>query len=183
MGKAAIFLDRDDTLIENVPYLGDPTKVRLLPGAKDAIHRLHQAGFSLIVVSNQSGVGRGLITKEQVHSVDTRMADLFGGGSIFTAFTHCFAAPGDPYDERRKPSPVMLQDSALEHGLSLKNSFMVGNRLSDIQSGASAGCRTIILQLRIHPGDKKACTDLATFSAKDWPAACDWIFQSKDSPQ
>jgi len=183
MAKAAVFLDRDDTLIENVPYLGDPAQVQLLPGAKEAIAQLHQAGLLLIVVSNQSGVGRGLISKAQVRSVDAKMEELLGDKGIITAFSHCYAAPGDPYDERRKPSPLMLQEAALEHGLSLKNSFMVGNRLSDIQSGASAGCRTIILQLRIHPEDKKACTDLATFSAKDWPAACDWIFQSKDSPQ
>ena len=183
MAKAAVFLDRDDTLIENVPYLGDPTQVQLLPGAKEAIAQLHQAGLLLIVVSNQSGVGRGLISKAQVRSVDAKMEELLGAKGIITAFSHCYAAPGDPYDERRKPSPLMLQEAALEHGLSLNNSFMVGNRLSDIQTGASAGCRTIILQLRIHPEDKEACANLATFSAKDWPTASNWIIHSKDSPQ
>jgi len=183
MAKAAVFLDRDDTLIENVPYLGDPTQVQLLPGAKEAITQLHRAGLLLIVVSNQSGVGRGLISKAQVGSVDAKMEELLGGKGIITAFTHCYAAPGDPYGERRKPSPLMLQEAALEHGLSLNNSFMVGNRLSDIQSGHAAGCRTIILELRIQPGDEKVCTELATFSAKDWPAASAWILQSKESSQ
>ena len=183
MAKAAVFLDRDDTLIENVPYLGDPTQVQLLPGAKEAIAQLHQAGLLLIVVSNQSGVGRGLISKAQVRSVDAKMEELLGGKGIIAAFSHCYAAPGDPYDERRKPSPLMLQEAATEHGLSLNNSFMVGNRLSDIQSGASAGCRTIILELRIPPEDVKACTKLATFSAKDWFAASAWILRSKERPQ
>ncbi|NCW26725.1 MAG: HAD-IIIA family hydrolase, partial [Verrucomicrobia bacterium] len=102
MGKASVFLDRDDTIIENVPYLGDPEKVRLLPGAKEAIHQLYHRGLPLIVVSNQSGVGRGFITKEQVRSVDARMEHLLG--IPFLDYRHCFAAPGDPYDERRKPS-------------------------------------------------------------------------------
>ena len=107
MGKAAVFLDRDDTLIENVPYLGDPDKVQLLPGAKKSMESLQNGNLPLIVVSNQSGVGRGLITKEQVRAVDSRMEQLLG--IRFLEYRHCFAAPGDPYDDRRKPSPRMLQ--------------------------------------------------------------------------
>jgi len=173
MGKAAVFLDRDDTLIENVPYLGDPEKVRLLPGTKEAIQKLRQSGLPLIVVSNQSGVGRGLITKEQVRSVDARMEQLMG--LQFLEYRHCFAAPGDPYDERRKPSPLMLQEAATEHGLDLSHSVMVGNRLSDIQAGHSAGCQTVLLKLRAHSEDEKESTALATYSAEDWAKAADWI--------
>ena len=171
MGKAAVFLDRDDTLIENVPYLGDPEKVRLLPGTKEAIQKLRQNGLPLIVVSNQSGVGRGLITKEQVRSVDARMEQLVG--LHFLEYRHCFAAPGDPYDERRKPSPLMLQEAATEHGLDLSHSVMVGNRLSDIQAGHSAGCQTVLLKLRVHSEDEKESTALATYSAEDWAKAAD----------
>jgi len=175
MGKAAVFLDRDDTLIENVPYLGDPGKVQLLPGTQDALQKLHHSGLPLIVVSSQSGVGRGLITKEQVRSVDARMEELLGISSLFLDYRHCFAAPGDPYDERRKPSPLMLQEAAAEHDLDLARSFMVGNRLSDIQAGHAAGCTTVLLKLRIHPGDQKASASLANYSASTWPEATDWI--------
>ena len=94
MGKYAVFLDRDDTLIENVPYLGDPKLVKLMPGASTAISDLRGANFLLIVISNQSGVGRGLITKEQVRSVDSRMEELLGGKNIFATYEHCFAVPG-----------------------------------------------------------------------------------------
>jgi len=173
MGKAAVFLDRDDTLIENVPYLGDPDKVQLLPGAKKSMESLQNGNLPLIVVSNQSGVGRGLITKEQVRAVDSRMEQLLG--IRFLEYRHCFAAPGDPYDDRRKPSPRMLQESAQEHGLDLARSFMVGNRLSDIQAGHAAGCKTVLLKLRVHPEDEQQSTTLADHCAETWEEAAQWI--------
>lgn len=179
MGRAAVFLDRDDTLIENVPYLGDPKKVVLLPGAQEAMATLHQASFPLLVVSNQSGVGRGLISKEQVAAVDSRMIELLGIPKIFSGFFHCYAAPTDPYDDRRKPSPRMLQEAAVLHHLDLGRSFMVGNRPSDIQAGKTAGCQTVFLTLRIDPEEKEEATQLATFTAKDWASAAQWILQQK----
>ena len=177
MGKSAVFLDRDDTLIENVPYLGDPKKVKLIPGASSAIAEFRRSKIPLIIISNQSGVGRGLITKEQVRSVDARMEELLGGGNVFTHYGHCYAAPGDPYDDRRKPSPKMLQDAATTFGLDLKKSFMVGNRLSDVQAGQAAGCQTILLNLRVPPEELAASLQIASFTANDWPSAKDWIFE------
>ena len=173
MGKAAVFLDRDDTLIENVPYLGDPGQVRLLLGAREALHQFKQNQLPLIAVSTQSGVGRGLITKQQVHAVDSRMEELLG--IRFLEYRHCFAAPGDPYDEHRKPSPLMLQESAAEHGFDLTRSVMIGNRLSDIQAGHTAGCQTVFLQLRVPPEDEKLSSILANFCAPSWSKAAEWI--------
>ena len=175
MAKAAVFLDRDDTLIENIPYLGDPSKVRLMPGAAEACQKLRQAGYLLFVVSNQSGVGRGLITKEQVRAVDQKMEFSLGGPGTISGYYHCFAAPGDPYDERRKPSPAMLQEAAHEHGLDLARSFMIGNRLSDIQAGLRAGCSAILLDLRVPTEEKAEATKTASFIAKDWNSAMGWI--------
>jgi len=183
MGKSAVFLDRDDTLIENVPYLGDPNKVKLIPGASSAIAELRRSKLPLIIISNQSGVGRGLITKEQVQSVDARMEELLGGGKVFTHYGHCYAAPGDPYDDRRKPSPKMLQESAAAFGLDLKKSFMVGNRLSDVQAGQAAGCRTILLNLRVPPEELAASVQIASFTAKDWSSAKDWILEKIEKSQ
>lgn len=182
MGKNAVFLDRDDTLIENVPYLGDPAKVKLMAGACPAVAALRKANLSLVVVSNQSGVGRGLITKEQVRSVNARMEELLGGGQLFSAYGHCFAAPGDPYDDRRKPSPKMLQEAALDLDLDLKNSFLVGNRLSDIQAGLGAGCQSVLLNLRVPLEERKEAARLATFVASDWAAATKWILARTAPP-
>ena len=177
MAKAAVFLDRDDTLIENIPYLGDPSQVRLLPGAAEACQRLRQAGFPLLVVSNQSGVGRGLISKDQVRAVDQKMEILLGGSGTITGYYHCYAAPGDPYDERRKPSPAMLQEGARDLGLDLARCVMVGNRLSDIQAGIRAGCSSLLLDLRVPAREKGEAVREASFVAKDWTSAADWILR------
>ena len=175
MAKAAVFLDRDDTLIENIPYLGDPSQVRLMPGAAEACQKLRLAGYPLFVVSNQSGVGRGLITKQQVQAVDRKMESLLGGDGVIAGYYHCYAAPGDPYDERRKPSPAMLLEASREHGLDLARSTMVGNRLSDVQAGLRAGCAAILLNLHVPKEEKSAAVKAASFVAANWNSAVQWI--------
>src|SRR5277367_558457 len=131
MTPKAVFFDRDDTLMVNVPYLGDPTKVEIFSDAAEALYALHKAGFLLFVVSNQSGVGRGLITRDQVHEVNAEMKRQFKGDYIH-AFYHSFATPDDPYATDRKPSPELLLHAAKAHDLDLNASFFIGDRLSDI---------------------------------------------------
>ena len=92
MRHRAVFFDRDDTLMVNVPYLGDPSKVQIFPEASEALLALHQAEFWLFVVSNQSGVGRKLITRNQVFSVNVELERQLGGDYI-RAFYHSFATP------------------------------------------------------------------------------------------
>ena len=181
MAKAAVFLDRDDTLIENIPYLGDPSKVRLMPGAAEACQKLSQAGLPLFVVSNQSGVGRGWITKDQVRAVDLKMESLLGKTGVIQGYYHCYAAPGDPYDERRKPSPAMLLEAAREHGLDLSQSTMVGNRLSDLEAGLRAGCASILLDLHVPLEERLEAARVASFVAKDWNSAVDFILRKGPS--
>lgn len=142
--KRAVFFDRDDTLMVNVPYLGDPKKVAIFPEAAEALFTLHKAGFLIFVVSNQSGVGRGLITREQVHAVNTELVRQLKGDHIH-AFFHSFATPDDPYATDRKPSPELLLNAAKSHQVDLKKSFFIGDRLSDIECGLNAGCRTVLL--------------------------------------
>jgi D-glycero-D-manno-heptose 1,7-bisphosphate phosphatase len=144
MSRRAIFFDRDDTLMVNIPYLGDPKQVEAFAEAAVAMAALQKAGFLLFVVSNQSGVGRGLITREQVHAVNVELSRQLGGQSIH-AFYQSFAAPDDPYATDRKPSPELLLTAAREHDLDLKRSFFVGDRLSDVECGVAAGCRTVLL--------------------------------------
>ena len=144
MKQRAVFLDRDDTLMVNVPYLGDPTLVEIFPEAAAALYALRKADFLLFVVSNQSGVGRGLITRGQVSAVDAEMKRQLDGDYIH-AFYHSFAAPDDPYATDRKPSPELLLQAAKIHDLDLAASFFIGDRLSDIECGLNAGCRTVLL--------------------------------------
>jgi len=144
MKHRAVFLDRDDTLMVNVPYLGDPTQVEIFPEAAAALYALRKADFLLFVVSNQSGVGRGLITRGQVSAVDAEMKRQLDGDYIH-AFFHSFATPDDPYATDRKPSPELLLQAAKVHDLDLAGSFFIGDRLSDIECGINAGCRTVLL--------------------------------------
>jgi D-glycero-D-manno-heptose 1,7-bisphosphate phosphatase len=144
VSRRAVFLDRDDTLMVNVPYLGDPNLVQIFPDAAEALYALRKAGFFLFVVSNQSGVGRGLITREQVFAVNTELQRQLKGDHIL-AFYHSFATPDDPWATDRKPSPELLEQAAAAHDVDLTASFLIGDRLSDIECGLNAGCRTVLL--------------------------------------
>jgi D-glycero-D-manno-heptose 1,7-bisphosphate phosphatase len=179
---AAVFFDRDDTLMVNVPYLGDPGKVEIFPEAALAMHALRTAEFWLFVVSNQSGVGRGLITRSQVFSVNVELERQLGGDYI-RAFYHSFATPDDPGDTDRKPSPKLLFKAAEMHMLDLSRSFFIGDRLSDIECGLAAGCRTVLLthpkSSRKDSGDPEdaAARDKAHFIASNLMEATQWILQ------
>jgi len=144
MKHRAVFLDRDDTLIVNVPYLGDPSRVEIFPEAAQALFALRKAGFLLFVVSNQSGVGRGLITRDQVFAVNAELKRQLDGDYIH-AFFQSYATPDDPYATDRKPSPELLHEAAKAHDLDLPASFFIGDRLSDIECGLNAGCRSVLL--------------------------------------
>jgi D-glycero-D-manno-heptose 1,7-bisphosphate phosphatase len=118
--------------------------VEIFDDAATALLALRKAGFLIFVVSNQSGVGRGLITREQVHAVNAELKRQFEGDCIH-AFYHSFATPDDPYATDRKPSPELLLQAAKEHNLDLASSFFIGDRLTDIECGINAGCRTVLL--------------------------------------
>jgi D-glycero-D-manno-heptose 1,7-bisphosphate phosphatase len=149
--RPAVFLDRDGVLIEHVPYISHAEDVRLVEGAAAAIVALRHAGYACVVVSNQSGIGRGLITEAQVVAVNERMCWLFAAaGAVFDALYHCPVAPRstDPTiveHEDRKPGPGMLRRAASELRLDLTRSWIIGDSISDVLAGINAGCRGSIL--------------------------------------
>jgi len=182
MTHRAVFFDRDDTLMVNIPYLGDPSKVEIFPEAAIAMHTLKNAGFWLFVVSNQSGVGRGLITRNQVFAVNVELERQLGGDYI-QAFFHSFATPDDPKATDRKPSPQLLFKAAEMHNIDLPNSFFVGDRLSDIECGLAAGCRTVLLtheksSRRNNPDEEDILAREKThYIANNLMEATQWILQ------
>jgi len=186
MKHRAVFFDRDDTLMVNVPYLGDPTKVEIFPEAALAMHALKTADFWLFVVSNQSGVGRGLITRNQVFAVNVELERQLGGDYI-CAFFHSFATPDDPYATDRKPSPELLLKAADMHNLDLPQSFFVGDRLSDIECGLAAGCRTVLLthdksSRKDKPDEEdNLAREKAHYIAANLMEATQWILQVSSS--
>lgn len=162
----ALFLDRDGTIIEDCGYPRDPGQVRLLPGAAEALKALASEGWKLIVISNQSGVGRGIVTAVEMEAVQERFLDLMREHMVPIAASYvCPHAPGDRC-ECRKPSPFLLQLAAREHSLDLAASWMIGDREADVLCGRNAGCQTIWLRNEAFPVPK----DLPGFVADDWSA-------------
>lgn len=149
--RRAVFLDRDGTIIEHVHYLADPALVRILPGAPEALKRLRAAGYRTIVVSNQSVVGRGIASADQMVTVNRRMCDLLAkDGVVLDAIYTCTDVPAsasrtDVERFDRKPGPGMLVRAAREHHLDLPRSWMVGDMISDVLAGHNAGCCGSIL--------------------------------------
>jgi D-glycero-D-manno-heptose 1,7-bisphosphate phosphatase len=160
----ALFLDRDGTIIEDPGYLKDPDLVRILPGAAEALSALAAEGWKLIVVSNQSGVGRGIIAMEQMQAVQARFLEIMKAHAIPIAGSYfCLHAPGQRC-ECRKPSAFLLEQAAREQRLDLRASWLVGDRETDILTGRNAGCSTIWLRNSAFD----VAPDLPDFIAEDW---------------
>ena len=160
----AVFLDRDGTVIEECGYLSDPARVQLLPGAAQALAALASEGWKLILVSNQSGVGRGLITPQQMNEVQRRFACLLQGCGIRIDAAYVCTHTAEDRCECRKPSPFILRRAAHEHSIDLGASWMIGDREGDILCGRHAGCSTIWLRNDLFP----VAEDLPTFVANSW---------------
>ncbi len=151
--RPAIFLDRDGVVIEDVNYLVSSSQVRLVPGSADAIAALNRAGWPVVIVTNQSGVARGLFTMEGVHAVHRHLSEqLAGYGAKIEAYYFCPHYPTAEVAEFRvecscrKPHPGMLLQAAEELGLDLARSWMVGDRETDLAAGAAAGASTILVR-------------------------------------
>ncbi len=184
MTRSAVFLDRDDTLIRCRGVapdgdLGDPALVELLPGVGQGIDLLHEAGFALVVVSNQGGVARGKYTLDDVGRVNERVNELVAGR--IEAFYVCpwhpqgVVAPFAREHPWRKPQPGMLLQAALDRGLDLARSWLVGDASRDIEAGLAAGCRTVLV------GAEAAPPSLPTLVAPDLLAAARLIVRQSEA--
>lgn len=150
-GKPAVFLDRDGTIITEKYYLGDPKGVDLLPGAASAIARLNAAGIPAVLVTNQSGIGRGYFTAEQYAAVHARLIErLAAEGARLDAEYHCPEPPpaGGGFG-CRKPGTAMFEQAAREHGYDLATSWYVGDRLRDVIPGHNLGGRVIVVHSEV----------------------------------
>ena len=145
--KAAVFLDRDGTIIEDVGYLRDPADIELLPGAALAIGRLNQTDLFVIVVTNQSGIARGLLTTQQYRATQERLDQLLGlEGAGIDAHFFCPHYPelSGPC-ECRKPGPLLYRQAAERFGIDLSRSWWVGDRLRDVLPAKTFGGRGILV--------------------------------------
>lgn len=143
--RRAVFLDRDGTINMDSNYLRDPDEFQLIPGTGEAIKALNDAGWLVIVITDQSGIGRGWLTEETLNLIHQRMAThLAVYGAHVDAIYHC---PHTPYDQCscRKPSPEMVFRAAQEHNIDLRKSWFVGDRAKDVETGHRAGCHPALV--------------------------------------
>jgi D-glycero-D-manno-heptose 1,7-bisphosphate phosphatase len=164
--SAAVFVDRDGTIIEDADYCSHPKQVRIFPGVPEALRRLKSKAFKVIVITNQSGIGRGFFTLDEYRSVESEVSRQLGQGLIDATY-FCPDVPG-LHSTHRKPSPGMILQAKREHQIDLARSFFVGDKEIDVECGRNAGVRTIRVQTGF---DHEIDGTAADWVAKDLPAA------------
>lgn len=176
----AVFLDRDGTIIVEKEYLRDPAQVEILPGAVGALRRLEESGYLLILVTNQSGIGRGYFTMNDLEQVNARLlAELGREGVRIVRIYSAPEAPDQP-SRGRKPSPQFLWDARDEFGLDLAQCYMVGDKWIDLECGWNAGVAASILVRTGYGKDVEQKQGAALGRAvvvDDLAAAAEWILR------
>ncbi len=171
----AVFIDRDGTVIVDRGYLREASGVALLPGAADALTLLAREGYLLVLITNQSGIGRGYFTAADLEAQHARLVQLLAPyGVAFAGIYVCPHAPGDGC-ECRKPEPGLILRAGNELQIDLAASFMVGDKESDVAAGRRAGCTAILL----HAGGDVQC-DSADAIVADLGAAARFIAVSEN---
>lgn len=152
MKNKAIFLDKDGTLIPDIPYNVDPQLISLQHDALEGLKRLQDEGYLFIIISNQSGVARGYFKEEALTGVEQRIKELLNSeGIVLSGFYYCSHHPDGTVEgynidcDCRKPQPGMLLQAAKEHEIDLGASWMIGDILNDVEAGNRAGCRTVLI--------------------------------------
>jgi len=187
--RKAVFLDRDGVVISDIHLLTSVDQLHVVAGVSAALKALAEAGFRLVVVTNQPVVARGLVTESDVEAVHTKLAGLIvaTGGPVLDRFYFCPHHPNATLPayrvdcDCRKPKPGMFLRAARDLGIELTTSFAVGDRLTDIIAGARAGCRTVLVQTGKHLDNPIQTSELldATiqpdYTCPDLAAAAEWI--------
>src|ERR1043166_9404639 len=169
----AVFVDRDGTIMHDADYCSDPKQVRVFPGVPNALRRLKRAGYKIIVITNQSGIGRGFFSVEQYHAVEAEVLRQLGDGLVDAAY-FCPDVPGKP-SQCRKPAPGMVLQAAREHDVDLSRSFLIGDKEIDVECAHTAGIRSIRVRTGFDQATKDSCAD---WVAEDLSAAAEIILKS-----
>lgn len=175
--RPAVFFDRDGTLIHEVNYCSKPSQVHVITGAPEALVQLEKAGFSLFIITNQSGIGRGYFTKEDFNLTQAEVMRQLRPATITTTY-YDDSPPSHPSD-RRKPSPRMIEEAVRDYGIDLAHSFFVGDRGTDIECGKNAGLRTVLVKTG-YGLDHLDCG--ANAIVANAPAAAEWILKETACP-
>jgi D-glycero-D-manno-heptose 1,7-bisphosphate phosphatase len=169
----AVFVDRDGTIMHDADYCSDPKQVHVFEGVREALRRLKRKGYKLIIITNQSGIGRGFFTLDQYRAIETEVLRQLGPGLIDATY-FCPDTP-EQLSKCRKPAPGMILQAARDHYIDLARSFFIGDKEIDAECGRNAGVRTI----RVRTGfDKMTDGSCADWVAEDLKHAADIVLQA-----
>jgi D-glycero-D-manno-heptose 1,7-bisphosphate phosphatase len=172
--SAAVFIDRDGTIMEDTDYCSQPKDVRIFPGVLEALQLLKSREFKLIIITNQSGIGRGLFTLDQYRAVESEVLRQLGKGLVDATY-YSPDAPGKD-SKCRKPAPGMVVKAARDHQIDVSRSFLIGDKEIDVECAHNAGVRAI----RVRTGIQRDVTGTnAEWVADDVPAAVQIILNAR----
>jgi len=181
----AVFLDRDGTIIEDVGYISSPSQIKFIPGSIAAIKRLNEAGYKVIVITNQAGVARGITTEDMVQTVDKVMhRHILNGGAHLDGLYYCPHHPEHgvyPYKqacECRKPHTGLIKKATKDHNIDLSLSFMIGDKVSDIEAGKKAGLKTAFVLTGHGENDKNELKNKPDHIARNLSEAVKWALST-----
>jgi len=182
MEHKAVFLDRDDTIIADPGYISDPAQVKLIGGVAPALKELHNLGYKLIVITNQSGIARGLLSEQQLDAIHKRLKQLLSFEGVYLdGIYYCPYHPKGTIEQYtkesslRKPNSGMLLKAAEEMKINLAKSWMIGNSDRDALAGKGAGCKTILIQPSLSQAEIKYTAHNADFTASNMKEAVNII--------
>lgn len=170
-----VLLDRDGTIIVNKHYQKDPDETELLPFAREGLDKLRSAGFALAVITNQSGIARGLLTRSDLAAVNKSMVDLLGGGDTY--FAGIYYCPHGPDDQCscRKPGTGLVNAAASELGFAMCDCYVIGDNLCDMELGKSLGAPTILVRTGHGAKAEKEGETKPDYVADNLLDAAEWI--------
>lgn len=172
-----VFLDRDGTIIEDKHYLSDAAGVALLPEAAAGLKLLQNNGFKLIVITNQSGIGRSYFTEKQMHAVNLRLCELLHDQNVLITLKHFYHCPHAPEDgcECRKPAPKLALQAARDFNLDLSEGYVIGDKLSDLDLARNLHLTPILVTTGYGAATAAKYPESSAFTAKDLKQAADYI--------
>lgn len=173
----AIFFDRDGTLCRDIPYCSCPEDLVLMPDAVQAIRTANSQGCKAVVITNQSGIARGYFSIQDLEKIHQKLLGLLAQEGVHLDGIYCCPHHPDEYCQCRKPKPGLFLRAAAELHIDLSSSYMIGDSLKDIQAGKNAGCRTILVRMKV-PATPVTIPD---YEATDLTSALRWIYSDKRS--
>ena len=188
MNNRAIFLDRDGTIIEDIGYINSPQQIKFIPGAIEAIKTFNEAGFIVVVITNQAGVARGLVTEDMLQTIDKTMHKwLLHGGAHLDGIYYCPHHPEHgvyPYKQQcecRKPHPGLIKKAQKDFNIDLAQSYMIGDKATDIEAGKKAGTKTVFVLSGRGKEERANLKEPPDHISVDLAAAVDWIKKNEEA--